>query len=315
MPERVVVPEVGPAPERGPAPEPLPLESKRARLEEALRALRGVVVAFSGGVDSAYLLAAAADVLGDRCVGATAVSPSLARDELAAARALAAAMGARHVVVETDEFDDPRYRRNDLQRCYFCKAALFTRLGALAVELGLPAVAYGANADDRGEYRPGMRAAAEFAVRAPLLEAGLTKAEIRTLARARGLEAWDKPASPCLASRLPHGTPVTLGALRQIEEGERVLHRLGFPEVRVRHHGAVARIEVPLPLVPRLLAEAPRVAAALVALGFREVEVDRRGLRSGRLAAEALRAQGGAVPGDAGGAAPGHGAAPGTGRP
>ncbi len=303
MPERVVVPGAGPAPERGPAPESLPLESKRARLEEALRALRGVVVAFSGGVDSAYLLAAAADALGDRCVGATAVSPSLARDELAAARALA------------DEFDDPRYRRNDLQRCYFCKAALFTRLGALAVELGLPAVAYGANADDRGEYRPGMRAAAEFAVRAPLLEAGLTKAEIRTLARARGLEAWDKPASPCLASRLPHGTPVTLGALRQIEEGERVLHRLGFPDVRVRHHGAVARIEVPLPLVPRLLAEAPRVAAALVALGFREVEVDRRGLRSGRLAAEALRAQGGVVPGDAGRAAPGQGAAPGTGRP
>src|SRR5205807_10431533 len=131
MPERVVVPEVVPAPERGPAPESLPLESKRARLEEALRALRGVVVAFSGGVDSAYLLAAAADVLGDRCVGATAVSPSLARDELAAARALAEAMGARHVVVETDEFDDPRYRRNDLQRCYFCKAALFTRLGEI----------------------------------------------------------------------------------------------------------------------------------------------------------------------------------------
>ena len=238
-------------------------------------------------------------VLGDRCVGATAVSPSLARDELAAARSLAASIGARHVVVETDEFDDPRYRRNDLQRCYFCKHALFTRLAALAVELGLPAVAYGANVDDRGEYRPGMRAAAEFDVRAPLLEAGLTKADIRALARARGLRAWDKPASPCLASRLPHGTPVTLQALRQIEEGERVLHRLGFPDVRVRHHGAVARIEVPPALLPRLRALAPRVEAALLALGFREVVIDARGLRSGRLTAEALGARD-AAPGAAG---------------
>jgi uncharacterized protein len=264
------------------------MEPKVVRLEQALRDLGGAVVAFSGGVDSAYLLAAAHDVLGARCVGATAVSPSLARDELAVARRIAASIGARHVVVETDEYEDPRYRRNDAQRCYFCKHALFTRLGALAAELGLPAVTYGANVDDLGDFRPGMRAAGEFAVHAPLLDAGLTKAEIRALARARGLEVWDKPASPCLASRIPHGTPVTVPALRQIEAGERVLHALGFREVRVRHHGDVARIEVPLRDVRRLQEIAPQVAAALRALGFRDVTVDPRGLRSGALATAAL---------------------------
>jgi pyridinium-3,5-biscarboxylic acid mononucleotide sulfurtransferase len=265
------------------------MEHKIVRLRQALRDLDGVVVAFSGGVDSAYLLAVAHDVLDDRCVGVTAASPSLARDELGAAQRIAASIGARHMVVETDEYADPRYRRNDVQRCYFCKHALFTRLGAVAASLGLPAVAYGANVDDLGDYRPGMRAAGEFAVRAPLLDAGMTKAEIRTLARARGLEVWDKPASPCLASRIPHGTPVTMIALRQIEAGERILHDLGFPEVRVRHHGDVARIEVPLEEISRLRELTPQVMAALRALGFRDVTVDPRGLRSGGLVAAALR--------------------------
>ena len=287
------------------------LEVKRARLEARLRDLGGVVVAFSGGVDSACLLALAHDALGDRCVGATAVSPSLARDELAAARRVAAGIGARHVLVETSEFSDPAYRRNDLQRCYFCKVALFRRLGALAAELGLPWVAYGANVDDQGDYRPGMRAAGEFEVRAPLLEAGLTKSEVRILAQARGLDVWDKPASPCLASRLPHGTPVTLRALRQIDEAERALHRLGFPEVRVRHHGDVARIEVPLADVPRLREAGSQAAAALRGLGFRDVRVDPRGLRPGGLTAAALA--NGSVP--RAGDAPSHrGAAPGEPR-
>lgn len=263
------------------------MDAKVAHLHEALRALGGVVVAFSGGVDSAFLLATAHDVLGRECVGATAVSPSLARDELAAARHTAALIGARHLVVETNEYDDPRYRRNDLQRCYFCKQALFVRLEALAAELGLPALAYGANVDDLGDFRPGMRAAGEFAVRAPLLEAGLTKQEIRALARARGLEVWDKPASPCLASRIPHGTPVTFTALRQIEDGERILHRLGFREVRVRHHGGAARVEVPPGDLGRLREVAAEVEAALRACGFREVVVDPRGLRSGALSAPA----------------------------
>jgi uncharacterized protein len=155
------------------------LGAREARLEAILRGLGGVVVASSGGVDSAYLLAAAFDALRSRCVGATAVSPSLGRDELAAAQRIAAAVGVRHVRVATREFDDERYLRNDANRCYFCKHALFTELGRLAAELGLPAVVYGANTDDLGDYRPGMRAAAEFAVRAPLLDVGLGKAEIR----------------------------------------------------------------------------------------------------------------------------------------
>jgi uncharacterized protein len=247
------------------------MDAKRRRLREGLERLGGVVVAFSGGVDSAYLLAEAHDVLRDRCVGATAVSPSLAREELRAARRVAAAIGARHVVVGTAEYDDPRYRRNDGQRCYFCKHALFTRLAALAADLGLPAVAYGANVDDLGDVRPGMRAAAEHRIEAPLLDAGLTKAEIRALARARGLDVWDKPASPCLASRIPLGTPVTMEALRAVEAGERILHGLGFRDIRLRHHGAVARLEVPPVELPRLEEALPRVAAALRALGFARV--------------------------------------------
>lgn len=265
------------------------LAAARARLDAILRGLGGTVVAFSGGVDSAYLLAAARDVLGSNCVGATAVSASLAADELEVARRIAASLGVRHVLVETGEFDDPRYLRNDTRRCYFCKQALFSRLAALADGLALPCVAYGANADDLRDYRPGMRAAEEFRVRAPLLEAGLGKADIRSLAQQRGLEVWDKPASPCLSSRLPFGTPVTSEALAQIEQSERALRRLGFEDVRVRHHGDTARVEVPPRDVPRLLGIVPQVTSALQALGYRHVAVAREGLRPGRFAAAMMR--------------------------
>lgn len=258
------------------------LDAKRARLVAVLRDLGGAVVAFSGGVDSAYLLAAACDALGDRCVAATAVSPSLAHDELAIARRVASALGVRHLLVDTRELDDPRYRRNDQQRCYFCKHELFSRLVRLAAELNLPCVTCGANAEDVGDYRPGMRAAAEFGVRAPLLEAGLGKQEIRDLARLRGLEVWDKPASPCLASRLPFGTPVTLGALAQIEQSERLLHERGFRDVRVRYHGPSAHIEVPISEIPRLRAALPEITTALRRIGFSDVAVANDGLRSGR---------------------------------
>lgn len=261
------------------------LDEKQSRLEAVLRRLNGVVVAFSGGVDSAYLLAAAFDALGDRCVAATAVSPSLARDELVAAERIATALGARHLRVETREFEDERYLRNDPHRCYFCKHALFTELARLAAALGLPAVVYGANADDVGDYRPGMRAAAEFAVHAPLLEAGLGKAEIRALARRRGLDVWDKPAAPCLASRLPYGSPVTVDALRKIEAAEQVVRGLGFREVRVRYHGAAASIEVPAPEVARLTGLSERLTEALRAVGFTSVRIAPDGLRSGRFSA------------------------------
>jgi pyridinium-3,5-biscarboxylic acid mononucleotide sulfurtransferase len=263
------------------------LEGKRTRLHGLLRDLGGVVVAFSGGVDSAYLLAAACDALGGRCVAATAVSPSLAQDERAIAERIAARLGVRHVLVETREFADPRYLRNDANRCYFCKHALFTELAGLAVRLGLPALVYGANADDRRDDRPGMRAAAEFRVRAPLLDAGLGKDEIRALARARGLEVWDKPAAPCLASRLPFGAGVTVTALGQIEAAERVVRGLGFRDVRVRHHGTAASVEVPAAEIPRLTAAFDGIAAALRAIGFVSVRIAPDGLRSGRFAAEA----------------------------
>jgi uncharacterized protein len=266
-------------------------EGKRTRLAAILADLESVAVAFSGGVDSAYLLAAAHDTLGERCVAVTAVSPSLARDELRVARRVARGLGARHVLVRTRELEDPRYARNDAQRCYFCKHALFTRLRGLAAVLGLRHVVYGANVDDTGDYRPGMRAATEFGVRAPLLEAGFTKSEIRGLARQRGLDVWDKPAAPCLASRLPFGTPVTVAALAQVEQAERILREMGFRALRVRHHGHAARVEVPVEDIPRLARALPQVAERFARVGFREISVAPDGLRSGRLV-EALRGAG-----------------------
>ncbi len=216
------------------------------KLEHLDRLLGGygrVLVAYSGGVDSAFLLGRARTVLGEDCLGVIADSPSLPRAELAAAIDLAHRIGARVEIVQTQEFSDPRYVANTLERCYFCKAELFSVMEGIAAERGFPVLAYGENADDMRQVRPGRRAAEEFEVVAPLRDAGLGKAEIREASRAAGLPTAEKPASPCLSSRIPHGTPVTIEAIARVERGEAALRELGFRVFRVRDHGELARLE------------------------------------------------------------------------
>ncbi len=267
------------------APMLMPIDARYGRLQRILAEGGPTLVCYSGGVDSAFLLKVAVDVLRDRAVALTAVSPSLAAEEREAAARLAQEIGARQIEVETREMDEPGYVANSPRRCYFCKQALFTEAKRVAAELGLASIVYGVNADDAHDFRPGMQAAREQGVGGPLLDAGLTKAEIRELSRRLGLPTAGKPAQPCLASRLPYGTEVTVERLRTIDRGETALRRLGFPELRVRHHGEVARIEVPEADLPRLLEPATRqaVVAALREAGFRHVTVDLQGLRSGSL--------------------------------
>jgi uncharacterized protein len=254
---------------------------KEERLHALLAELGSAVVAFSGGADSTLVLAAAREVLGDRCVALLGASPSLAPDELEAARRTADSVGARLVVLPTAEMEDPRYVRNAPDRCYWCKRDLHERTTAWAREHGFAAVVDGLNADDDPADRPGVRAGAERGVRSPLREAGITKAEVRALSRGRGLPTAEKPASPCLSSRIPHGTPVTEERLRAVGDAERALRALGFAELRVRHHGETARIEVPVPDLRRLLERRDAAVAAVRAAGFRFVTVDLQGLRSG----------------------------------
>lgn len=266
--------------------EPADLLAKRDRLLAALGALPGVAVAFSGGIDSTVVARAAALALGGRAVAVTADSPSVPRAELADARALAAHIGIRHVVVPTHEFDNPDYTKNDGSRCYHCKTELYATIERLLPELGVAVVASGANLDDRGDYRPGLVAAAERAVRHPLQEAGFTKADVRALARLWDLPTWDKPAAPCLASRMAPGVAVTPERALRVERAEQVLRGLGLRECRVRYHeGDLARLEVPAAEVARLAADPVRaeLAAALRALGFKFVALDLDGFRSGSL--------------------------------
>jgi len=259
--------------------------AKEARLLERLAALGSAVVAYSGGVDSTYLLWAAQRALGPRALGVIGRSESFARAELDAALAEAGRMGAAVRVVDTAELADPRFRDNPPDRCYHCKSELFTKLAALAAAEGFAAVLDGTNADDLGDHRPGRRAGEERGILSPLAEAGLGKEEIRALARRAGLVAWDKPAMPCLSSRFPYGMRITTGKLRQVEEAEAWLRGRGFRECRVRHHGDVARLEVPAGELARLAQEPLRsqAVAALRALGFAYVTLDLTGLRSGSL--------------------------------
>ncbi len=270
-------------PERTLSPE---LAAKSDRLLEVLRGLGTAAVAFSGGIDSTVVARAAFLALGDAAVAVTADSPSVPRAELDEATELARAIGIRHLIVPTDEFSDPDYVRNDGSRCYFCKSELYGRIESLLPALGVAVICSGANLDDRGDYRPGLKAAAEHRVRHPLQEAGFTKADVRALARAWGLPTWDKPASPCLSSRLAPGVEVTPGRTARVEAAEAWLHGLGFRECRVRlHEGELARVEVPAGELGRLLEPGVREAftARLRELGFAFVTLDLEGFRSGSL--------------------------------
>jgi pyridinium-3,5-biscarboxylic acid mononucleotide sulfurtransferase len=260
------------------------LNDQRDRLLETLRGYGRVAVAFSGGVDSTVVARAAYDALGDRTIAVTAVSDSLASGELEEAEALARQIGIKHRVIRTEEFADPNYVRNQTDRCYFCKSELYGRLSGMLGALEVDTIASGANMDDMGDHRPGMRAAAERGVRHPLQECGLTKADVRALAQAWGLPIWDKPATPCLSSRIAYGEEVSPERVRMIDQAEQWLRQKGLRVLRVRYHkGDLARIEVPLDDLPRLVDLDVRgeLIAAFRALGFKFVTLDLEGFRSG----------------------------------
>jgi pyridinium-3,5-biscarboxylic acid mononucleotide sulfurtransferase len=262
------------------------LAAHRDRLIATLRGYGRVAVAYSGGIDSTVVAKAAQLALGDAAVAVTAVSDSLASGELEEAETLAKQIGIRHRVIRTEEFADPNYVRNNTDRCYFCKSELYGRLSGLLGELGVDVIASGANTDDMGDHRPGMRAAGENGVRHPLQECGLGKAEVRALAKAWGLPTWDKPATPCLSSRIAYGEDVTPERVKMIDAAEGWLRKRGLILLRVRYHkGDLARIEVPLEEISRLAAPGVReeMSAAFRALGFKYITIDLDGLRSGSM--------------------------------
>jgi len=262
------------------------LDEKYQRLQEILRELKSVAVAFSAGVDSTFLLKVAVDTLGpENAVAVTGRSDSLASAEFEETKELAESIGAEHVVLDTDEFDNPDYTANPQNRCYFCKTALFTRMKPFIAGRGLNAMVSGTNADDLGDFRPGIDAGRELGVRAPVAEAGLTKNDIRELSARLGLPTFDKPASPCLSSRIPYGEEITPEKLRMIEAGEAFLREMGILECRVRHHNKLARIEVPPEFIPKLAEPetAARIDEHFRSLGYNYVSLDLRGFRSGSL--------------------------------
>jgi uncharacterized protein len=260
-------------------------QAKYEHLQTILRAMESVLVAYSGGVDSALLLKVAHDVLGDRAMGIIASSAAYAPEETQEALAVAQQMNLPVITIETHELEDERYVTNDFNRCYFCKNELFTHLEPLAKQHNLRYIAYGVNKDDDGDFRPGQRAAREFGVRGPLKEAGMGKREIRAVARMLGLPIWDKPAMACFSSRIPYGSKVDVTSLQMIYKAEKLLRELGFKQLRVRHHDKIARIEVERSEIPRLIEEemSRTVTDGLRKIGYTYVTVDLLGYRTGSM--------------------------------
>ncbi|MBN1346844.1 MAG: ATP-dependent sacrificial sulfur transferase LarE [Phycisphaerae bacterium] len=262
------------------------IDKKLEHFREVIARYDRVLVAFSGGVDSTFVLKVALDVLGrDRVLAVTADSPSVPRHELKEARELAAQIGADHLVIETHELDDPRYIKNPPDRCYFCRIDLYSKLTQLAEERGYGAVLTGANADDLGDFRPGMKAAVAYGIGNPCADVGMTKADIRRLSEDFGLPTHDKPANPCLSTRIAYGIPITRETLSQIEQAEAYLRQFGLREFRLRHHGDLARIEVPADRVLEFAEPVRReeVVRALRELGYKYVTLDLQGFRSGSM--------------------------------